>query len=73
MSFTERTVAGRPIGGYLFLIVLLTPYAAAGDVLDKQRLLDAETFWDNRDWDWYRENIPFFASLPEFVGEFRFG
>ncbi|HUG89737.1 MAG TPA: discoidin domain-containing protein [Planctomycetaceae bacterium] len=29
-------------------------------VLDKQRLLDAQTFWDNRDWDWYKANIPFF-------------
>jgi hypothetical protein len=30
------------------------------DVLDKQKLLDRETFWDNRDWDWYKRNIPFF-------------
>src|SRR5947209_2973414 len=29
-------------------------------VLDKQKLLDAQTFWDNRDWDWYKANIPFF-------------
>src|SRR5207244_2743304 len=29
-------------------------------VLDKQELLDAQTFWDNRDWDWYKANIPFF-------------
>jgi hypothetical protein len=28
--------------------------------LDPQKLLDAETFWDNRDWDWYKANIPFF-------------
>src|SRR6478672_7481306 len=34
--------------------------AAHADVLDKQKLLDAQTFWDNRDWDWYRANIPFF-------------
>jgi hypothetical protein len=31
-----------------------------GTLLDKQRLLDAQTFWDNRDWDWYQANIPFF-------------
>jgi len=31
-------------------------------VLDKQKLLDAQTFWDNRDWDWYKSNIPFFES-----------
>jgi hypothetical protein len=33
---------------------------ALGQVLDKQKLLDTETFWDNRDWDWYKANIPFF-------------
>jgi len=36
------------------------PNSAAGQVLDKQRQLDAQTFWDNCDWDWYRQNIPFF-------------
>src|SRR4051794_15161411 len=34
--------------------------AAHADVLDQQKLLDAQTFWDNRDWDWYKANIPFF-------------
>jgi hypothetical protein len=34
--------------------------APPGTVLDKQRLLDTQTFWDNRDWDWYQANIPFF-------------
>jgi hypothetical protein len=29
-------------------------------VLDRQKLLESQTFWDNRDWDWYKENIPFF-------------
>ena len=33
---------------------------AAGQVLDSQKLLDAQKFWDNRDWDWYQKNIPFF-------------
>lgn len=39
------------------------PAAAPRDrqaILDKQKLLENETFWDNRDWDWYKENIPFF-------------
>ena len=36
--------------------------AAPAQVLDKQKLLDAQTFWDNRDWDWYKTNIPFFES-----------
>jgi hypothetical protein len=34
--------------------------AAAELPLSEQALLDRETFWDNRDWDWYRANIPFF-------------
>jgi len=29
-------------------------------ILNKQRLLAAETFWDNRDADWFVANIPFF-------------
>jgi hypothetical protein len=33
-----------------------------GLVLDKQKLLDAQAFWDNRDWDWYKANIPFWES-----------
>ncbi len=33
-------------------------------VLDKQSLLENQTYFDNRDWDWYLENIPFF-DCPE--------
>jgi hypothetical protein len=29
-------------------------------VLDKQSLLEKQTYFDNRDWDWDLENIPFF-------------
>jgi len=38
--------------------VIAAPVSA--QVLDKQKLLDAQTFWDNRDWNWYKDNIPFF-------------
>ena len=31
-----------------------------GAVLDKQRALEGQTFWDNRDWDWFKATIPFF-------------
>ena len=27
-------------------------------VLDKQETLEKQTFWDNRDWTWFAENIP---------------
>src|SRR5262245_2484366 len=39
-------------------VAIATPVSA--QILDKQKLLDAQTFWDNRDWDWYKLNIPFF-------------
>jgi len=29
-------------------------------VIDKQMALDAQSWWDNRDWAWYKSNIPFF-------------
>ena len=40
------------------LAIATSPAPAA--VLDKDRALAAQTFWDNRDWDWYKTNIPFF-------------
>lgn len=47
------------------LVVLLATFVlpasvAVAQVLDKQAQLDAQTFWDNRDWEWYAEHIPFF-------------
>jgi hypothetical protein len=48
------------------LLSLCCAFAAnaqpGGSVLDQQALLDAQKFWDNRDWDWYKANIPFFDS-----------
>lgn len=35
---------------------------ARGEVLDARKLLDAQTFWDNRDWDWCKANAPAFES-----------
>ncbi len=29
-------------------------------LIDPQSALERETFWDNRDWDWYRANVPLF-------------
>ena len=29
-------------------------------ILDKQQMLQSHSFWDNRDWEWYAQNIPFF-------------
>ncbi len=42
------------------LILLLVPTTALAEVLPARKLLEAQTFWDNRDWDWYGRNSPFF-------------
>ncbi|MCU0702597.1 MAG: discoidin domain-containing protein [Fimbriiglobus sp.] len=44
----------------LSLLLLALPAFAADPILPPQKLLDQETFWDNKDWDWYKANIPFF-------------
>jgi F5/8 type C domain len=36
------------------------PAGAAEPLLAAQQILEHETFWDNKDWDWYKANIPFF-------------
>lgn len=46
----------------LCLTSLVVPTAGYAQVLDKSRLLNRETFWDNRDFDWYAASIPFFDS-----------
>jgi len=46
----------------LIIILLSLTLAAKAQLLDKQKLLDRQTFWDNKDWDWYKANIPFFES-----------
>src|SRR5260221_5101711 len=46
--------------GIIAGVISLCSTRASAEVLDKQKQLDAQTFWDNRDWDWYRANIPFF-------------
>jgi hypothetical protein len=43
-------------------VTLIVAAPLPAQVLDKQKLLDGQTFWDNRDWDWYKANIPFFES-----------
>lgn len=40
--------------------LLLLPSVLVGQVLDKRQQLTQQTFWDNRDWDWYEAHIPFF-------------
>jgi hypothetical protein len=54
--------------GLLLTLVGATVRVPAADVIDKQKALEAYTWWDNRDWDWYKANIPFFdCPDPEIV------
>ena len=50
----------RIVFAILLLAILADTRETSAQVLDKQTQLEAETFWDNRDWDWYAEQIPFF-------------
>src|SRR5436305_4652643 len=59
MNLSSPTRLPGPLGCLVALLLGAAP-PAPGQVLDKQKLLDAQTFWDNRDWDWYRANVPFF-------------
>jgi hypothetical protein len=45
---------------FILCVLGLSPLSFAASVLDHRKLLEHETFWDNRDWDWYEESIPFF-------------
>jgi hypothetical protein len=38
----------------------LYPQTLYGQIIDKRAALNRETFWDNRDFDWYHDQIPFF-------------
>lgn len=46
----------------LCLLMSVIFYSSKAQVLDKQRLLNQFDFWQNKDWDWYKTNIPFFES-----------
>jgi hypothetical protein len=53
-SFTKLlAIAAISLGSYSTLWA---------QVLDKQKILNQFDFWGNQDWDWYKENIPFFES-----------
>jgi len=48
------------LSALMFFALSQAAPAAESAVLDKDELLARQTFWDNRDWDWYKQNIPFF-------------
>ena len=60
-----RTQALRALSVAAGIGLSSTAAAQSFLVLDKQRQLDRFTWWDNRDWDWFKARIPFFESPDE--------
>lgn len=53
----------------IVIIIILAGFFLRGynsqcQIIDKQSILNRFTFWDNKDWDWYKNKIPFF-DCPE--------
>lgn len=47
---------------FTLLAILLSACRASPPTLDHHAILARQSWWDNRDWDWYERNIPFFDS-----------
>lgn len=43
-----------------FILLLLVTNLANAQRLNKQQLLENQAWWDNRDFEWYKQQIPFF-------------
>lgn len=48
------------LGALCWVWGIMCALGVHAQVLDAQKLLQNESFWDNRDFDWYTANIPFF-------------
>ena len=55
----------RPLKIRVFAIAMALATVAQAQVLDKHKMLDRQTFWENRDFDWFQANIPFFECPDE--------
>ena len=57
---------------FIFIIVALiclTGCHEAPPLIDKNQVFDRYDWWDNRDWDWYSENIPFIETPDDEINE----
>jgi hypothetical protein len=52
----------RCVAGGALMITLAACANRPRPVLDRQAVLERQTWWDNRDWSWYLSEIPFFES-----------
>lgn len=46
----------------LSIVLFGSALHSSAQVLNKQKILQSFDFWDNQDFEWYKENIPFFDS-----------
>ncbi len=67
-----RFTPTSPLPALLLGLLALLPAPALAQApktaipgLNKQALLERQTFWDNQDWDWYKTQIPFFECPDE--------
>jgi hypothetical protein len=64
----RRPAPRRPLRATVAMFLTACTAATSAAIIDKQQALDAQGWWDNRDWDWYKANIPFFECPdPEIV------
>ncbi|XZE18945.1 MGH1-like glycoside hydrolase domain-containing protein [Pirellulaceae bacterium SH449] len=58
----SRSLASGLIACVVALLFVQVSNAQPSDspLLDKSEILKRFDFWDNQDWNWYKENIPFF-------------
>ncbi|MFN8652576.1 MAG: discoidin domain-containing protein [Gemmatimonadales bacterium] len=47
---------------FVIAAILLASCRGGPPVLDHQAMLERQSWWENRDFDWYRREIPFFES-----------
>jgi len=52
----------RRVGRGCLTLALLAAVTANAQVLDKRALFARQSWWDNRDWDWFAARIPVFES-----------
>lgn len=68
MEWSSKLMMMRVSLVYLFRFAMILSMTVSfvkpidAQILDKQEVLDRFSFWQNRDWDWYKATIPFFES-----------
>ena len=46
----------------IFTLFCFTDFLHGQNILDKKEMLDSFSFWSNKDWKWYKENMTFLET-----------